>query len=380
VLCWFLDALPTEPSSLPRPRVIQVSQQRITDIALLSEQEPEGQDGTAEPRIRFLSTSEDGCVRLAEVPAHDSRRWELAEQFGGGQWTDVIVAPDNHQRLLLMLTDGRLLELDLTSMRAREHARLAVKDPTKALMSPDGEQIYWATSEGILVIDVASGQQRGRLPLVQSDQACTGLAMLRGELVALFNNHLTAYDLQRERMRHSMRLPSDDAQQLLPVPGRDALICLCQHGLYYLSNDQLTQLRKPASAAEEFRHAALSVDGTKLALASKDNSIRVLRLEGEPESELRLTLTVPRMSGHQNEVTSLRFLDEGRILASGSSDQTLRFWDLNTGRILGVLSTPDLAAAHLDALEGDRWLLGGDPTGRVQIWPTQPALQQGNVW
>lgn len=47
---------------------------------------------------------------------------------------------------------------------------------------------------------------------------------------------------------------------------------------------------------------------------------------------------VARLNGHQRDVNSLAFSPDGRFLASGSADQTIRVWDLHEGREWAILA------------------------------------------
>jgi WD40 repeat protein len=48
------------------------------------------------------------------------------------------------------------------------------------------------------------------------------------------------------------------------------------------------------------------------------------------------------LSGHQGFVNSAAFHPDGKRLASGSRDGTIRLWDIKTGECLSVLLPPRL--------------------------------------
>ena len=74
---------------------------------------------------------------------------------------------------------------------------------------------------------------------------------------------------------------------------------------------------------------AWSADGRTLATGSHDHTVRLW--DAETGRELH-TLT-----GHQYLVASVTWSPDGRMLASGSYDGTIRLWDPRTGRCLAVL-------------------------------------------
>ena len=48
------------------------------------------------------------------------------------------------------------------------------------------------------------------------------------------------------------------------------------------------------------------------------------------------------LTGHTREVYSVSFSPDGQTLASGSADQTARLWDAKTGECLKILKAPGL--------------------------------------
>ena len=75
----------------------------------------------------------------------------------------------------------------------------------------------------------------------------------------------------------------------------------------------------------------ISPDGRTLASGSLDNTIRLWNMRTH-----RKILTITQ---HTDWVRSLAFSQDGMVLASASGDKTLRFWEITTGRQLSLNNT-----------------------------------------
>ena len=79
---------------------------------------------------------------------------------------------------------------------------------------------------------------------------------------------------------------------------------------------------------------AFSPNGNKLASGSSDNTIRLWDVaSGQP---------LRALEGHQDAVSCVAFSPDGKHIASGSLDGTIRLWDVTSGRCLAILfATPE---------------------------------------
>jgi WD40 repeat protein len=112
---------------------------------------------------------------------------------------------------------------------------------------------------------------------------------------------------------------------------------------------------------------AVQPSGSLIASASTDRTIKIW----EPGGTLRHEL-----NGHEDEATGVEFSPDGNLLASHSADSTIRLWDVATARVVRVLSAHRLrvhavawspTGEHLASVSTDNAVLlwdlrrGGDP-------------------
>ena len=85
---------------------------------------------------------------------------------------------------------------------------------------------------------------------------------------------------------------------------------------------------------------------------------------------------VQTLTGHTGEVTALSLSPNGRILASGSSDRTLKLWRLETGELLHTFAGRSLwsNAGHQDRISAltfgfnGRVLISASQDGEIKLW------------
>ncbi|HSH80258.1 MAG TPA: WD40 repeat domain-containing protein, partial [Herpetosiphonaceae bacterium] len=107
---------------------------------------------------------------------------------------------------------------------------------------------------------------------------------------------------------------------------------------------------------------AFSPDGTLLASASRDKTVRVWRVE-----DGRLLHT---MRGHTAYAYSVAWTPDGRLLASSSYDGTVRIWRMPTGELARTITTSG-AIVHGVAFspDGSR-LVSAQHDGTLRVWRT----------
>ncbi|MEK6337443.1 MAG: caspase family protein [Acidobacteriota bacterium] len=97
-----------------------------------------------------------------------------------------------------------------------------------------------------------------------------------------------------------------------------------------------------------------------LASGSADNSIRLW--------DLNSGLELRALHGHKNWITALAVSRSGELLASGSNDRTVRVWSVSSGRELLTLTGHQAVVDAVLFSPDDRWVISGSADSTIRIW------------
>lgn len=289
-------------------QVIQAHHQGIKDLAFAQRTTNEG-----EMQLVLASASDDKRVGIWALAERAQVHWHV--QLSHAQQESVLAIsfhPDG-QRVTSVDNNGRVFVWDVSTRAAAALVHHFATTPTRLRLvayTPDGQSVAVAHREGLVQLwDLASGE--AGLVLTEPRGAIEAMAI------------------------------SGDGELL--VTGNRA----GQLSLWALPTGQLQQVMETKAGAIDA--LAFSADGRRMASTHGDRAVRLWDVDRQQGAQLCHTLL-----GHSQMVWSVVFGPPParpalarQLLVSGSSDQTVRVWDAETGQSLYTMHGQPRALASM---------------------------------
>ena len=124
---------------------------------------------------------------------------------------------------------------------------------------------------------------------------------------------------------------------------------------------------KTINAHDQGIQAIAFAGDRKIATGSYDQNLKIWRLEERDSGEIVLHLDVT-LTAHQGSVQALAAAPDGKLLISGSYDQTIKRWDVNKEELLVSSYDPSGAIAAVALDPQQQWIASAGGDGSITLW------------
>ncbi len=346
--------------------------------------------GTGEGAIYLWRTADQQLAQV--IQAHSQSINELT-------FRQITSETGEPQLLLASASDDKTVFL--SSLNARGQLRWSTQLGHKeaqsffaASISPDGTQVTGVDENGEIFVWAVDKERPSRL-IQRSSSHVTRQGLVaftpNGQIMAVGNRDGT---VRVRQMRPDSKNEATEIPDLiLTTPAKSIVsVALSHNGDTLATGDKDGQICLWSLPACQLTHVAethagtidalaLSADGQTLASSHTDKAVRLWRMDGQAGLQLHHTLL-----GHAHVVWSVAFgppphpdAPENRarqLIASASSDQTVRVWDAESGQSIYTLRGQPRALGSMALAP----LGQGQPTAPQWLLAAVGYDQQVHLW
>jgi WD40 repeat protein len=364
-------AYPDAPASSTTPKAEQTSAAPASSTALPASPTPQGLPTTPAP-----AASPDPPPLPALISAGNAGALTPAAKQTFSPWDQVLALAWSPQGDALAASAGENLYL-LSIPDLAERQRIALDVCAPALdFRPDGQLLASGDRNGRLRTWLAaSGELQGEILAHQKPVSAVSynpdgsiLASAGYDAVARLWDSSSGAELS-EMIGGTFAIPA-----IAFAPDGDS-IAIVNGGVIRLRDTVSTRFVRTIAGETPFFTIAFSPDGRLLASGDVANTIQLwdLRAQTSPAIEIRQSLQT--LTGHAGRigrpealVWQVAFSPDGSLLASAGGDETVRVWEVASGRLLATLTGHTQAVTSVAFSPDGRWLASGGLDGAIILW------------
>jgi WD40 repeat protein len=331
----------------------------------------------------LVSASKDNTIKFWNT--HNGQAVHTLQGGKSGGFATAIFSPNG--KTLASANDDRIIQLwDVAS--GRQTGAMDTGAQGSLAFSPDGGMLASGEVKSVALWDVTNRRQIGTLN--GNSAAVLAVAVSPdGKVLASVDEDeaIALWDTENGGVLRSLGGPGDAVAGVFSPDGR-TLASGDTGGnvtLWDVASGKIS--RTLAGHTADVLSVAFSPDGKLLGSGSSDNTIklwdgaRLLRTLNTQEQQRMLTFgnplsgpvpNTPDSPGIDNQINSVAFSPDGKLLASGGLNGIVKLWSTENGATQRVLNNrPDYESKSISSVvfsPNGRLLVAGDTGGAIMLW------------
>lgn len=229
--------------------------------------------------------------------------------------------------------------------------------------------ILWLEAESARIAAVDGknkADQQKHLAMVAKEDAlraeADAMRQKKAKEIAFEQSQRSLYISQIGRAQEAFQKghPSESLDVLNKIAATEGIRMLRDFEWYYLSQRCQSDQQSLRGHVSFIRQIAFSADGSKLATASLDRTIKIWSV---PTGKLLTTL-----AGHKEVIRSLKFSPDGETIVSADDVGKIAFWNVATGEKKADCQGGHCSVNSLSYTRNGQFLGAGLEDGAVEIW------------